>query len=285
MRHPATVRALTRAEGGRTRAELLQALEPKRIADARRIAADPSMPAFIRRAARELLGSGASTSGSFRPPIAVPAAAPSPATSGPAPSRRRPTFISLTERPVADIRARTQPPGLAAIRAPEQRGFVHKRVLGFLGKQVIKRIPGGQVALDIGKGIRSSLQQQKRPAIALPGLGPGGPAPLGFAPAAVAPASQVALPALAVVGAFDMPAIVPLALQRVTLDCPPGMVLGMDDLCYPSAVLRRNSRFRKWRSPPRPTITRRDERALGRIDAVRKDIKTLGKKAGLKVLN
>ncbi len=80
-----------------------------------------------------------------------------------------------------------------------------------------------------------------------------------------------------------MPAMAPFAEQRVVLDCPGGMVLGKDNLCYPSAVLRRNSQFRKWRSAPRPTVTRRDERALARIDSVQKALKRLGKKAGLKV--
>jgi len=217
--------------------------------------------------------------------------APTPATRSVA--RPRPQFISLTERPVAEIRARNQPPGVAAIRAPEQRGFVHKRVLGFVGKQIVKRIPGGQIALDIGKSIRSSLQQQKRPPVALPTFAPPGAVPLSFGPGAGAPAAQVAIPRTAaaaagpqgeaVLGAFDLPAIVPLALQSVTLDCPPGMVLGKDNLCYPRQVLGRNNQFRKWRSAPRPSISRRDERCLAAVDAVQKKLKTLGKKAGLKV--
>jgi len=59
----------------------------------------------------------------------------------------------------------------------------------------------------------------------------------------------------AIAGAFGMPAIVPLQVPSSRFDCPPGMVLGKDNLCYPRQVLRRDSKFRKWRPGPRPILT------------------------------
>jgi len=68
----------------------------------------------------------------------------------------------------------------------------------------------------------------------------------------------------AVAGAFGMPAMVPVAEPRTRLTCPPGMVLGEDDLCYPKAILRRDSRFRKWRPGRRPVLTGGDLNAISR---------------------
>jgi len=66
---------------------------------------------------------------------------------------------------------------------------------------------------------------------------------------------SIAGSAQAVAGAFGMPAIVPQAEMRRRLSCPPGMVLGEDELCYPKQVLRRDSRFRKWKPGVRPILT------------------------------
>jgi hypothetical protein len=68
----------------------------------------------------------------------------------------------------------------------------------------------------------------------------------------------------AVSGAFGMPAIVPTQQARTRLSCPGGMVLGEDDLCYPRAVLRRDSKFRKWRPGPRPLLTGARKRNISR---------------------
>jgi len=179
-------------------------------------------------------------------------------------------------------------------RPAEARGFIHRKAFGALKKAfgptagvALGLLPGGSVAreaLKIGKG--------------LVGGGPAIPDIRTFAgqvpsetPVQLPPTPTITTPAersigpdfQAVTGAFGMPAMAPFAIARTVLDCPDGMVLGKDNLCYPSAVLRRNSQFRKWRSAPRPTVTRRDERALARIDAVQKALKRLGKKAGLKV--
>lgn len=83
-------------------------------------------------------------------------------------------------------------------------------------------------------------------------------------------------------GSFGIPAAVPQTSQRIRRKCPPGMVLGRDNLCYPRQVLGRRNRFRKWRAPARPPISRKDMRALEAIDRVQKTVKELAKKAGLK---
>lgn len=59
----------------------------------------------------------------------------------------------------------------------------------------------------------------------------------------------------AVAGSFGMPAVQPVQDMVRKLVCPSGFVLGDDDLCYPKAVLRRDSRFRKHRPGPRPILT------------------------------
>lgn len=65
-------------------------------------------------------------------------------------------------------------------------------------------------------------------------------------------------------GAFGMPAMVPEAVSGVTLRCPSGFVLGDDELCYPKAVLRRNSRFRKWNPGARPILTGGERRGIAK---------------------
>jgi len=179
-------------------------------------------------------------------------------------------------------------------RPQEARGFIHKRAFGFIKRNIGKVapafagfIPGGGIAT----GLIGSAFGGQGPA--LPQFTPQLPAqPRGsVTPVQLPPTPTITTPIeraqgtefQAVTGAFGLPAMAPFAIMQTVLDCPRGMVLGKDDLCYPSAVLRRNSQFRKWRSAPRPTVTRRDERALARIDSVQKALKRLGKKAGLKV--
>lgn len=198
-----------------------------------------------------------------------------------------------------DIRARTQQPTFASIREPEQRGFIHRRVIGFAKRQVgrvaravVSQVPGGSLALSTVDRLKG-LKRGGGPAIPRLSQFAGPAAPVGFAgPIGQPQVAMVARPRVpsltaadfqATVGAFGLPAIVPIAMQRVVLDCPPGMVVGKDDLCYPGAVLRRNSQFRKWRSPPKSSISRKDERCLAAVDRVQKKLKTLGKQAGLKV--
>jgi len=176
----------------------------------------------------------------------------------------------------------------------EARGFIHKKAFGALKKAFTTAVtiapgivPGGGIVREIIKQAKRGPRPVLGPIPLTFPVGPQAPIPpiqLPSTPTVTTPAERSVGPDFqAVTGAFGMPAMAPFAETRVILDCPPGMVLGKDDLCYPSAVLRRNSQFRKWRSAPRPTVTRRDERALARIDSVQKALKRLGKKAGLKV--
>jgi len=161
-------------------------------------------------------------------------------------------------------------------RPPEARGFVHKRIGRFIKRKAVGvvagLVPGGTVALDlIGAGRRSVGP-------ALPGIprfarGPAAaPAPAGPPGTAVATttAAVSAGPEFqAVAGAFGLPAMAPMAETRQHLDCPRGFVLGLDNLCYPKAILRGNSKFRKWRVGPKPPISAADAKMLRRLDAVR----------------
>lgn len=85
----------------------------------------------------------------------------------------------------------------------------------------------------------------------------------------------------AVEGGFGIPALLPAAVVRKSLQCRRGFVLGIDDLCYPKALLSRRSKFRKHRMPPRPTISRRDERAIRVASRAKDRVLALAKDAGL----
>lgn len=84
-------------------------------------------------------------------------------------------------------------------------------------------------------------------------------------------------------GAFGMPAVTPVAEQRVRRRCPDGMVLGKDDLCYPKQVLPRRSKYRKWRGDPKPKISAQDWKTLKRAERVEEKAKEVAKTAGWKV--
>jgi len=85
----------------------------------------------------------------------------------------------------------------------------------------------------------------------------------------------------AVAGGFGLPAFTPVQEQVLTRRCPRRMVLGFDNLCYPKAVLPPRSQFRKWKRPPSPTLSRRDEAAITRAASAKDRVLTLAKKAGL----
>ena len=87
----------------------------------------------------------------------------------------------------------------------------------------------------------------------------------------------------AVVGAFGQPGRVPEVVVREHRRCPRGMVLGADDICYPKSVLRRNSRFRKWRPGTKPLLTGGERRTLRRAETLRDEVRDLAKGAGFKV--
>jgi len=87
------------------------------------------------------------------------------------------------------------------------------------------------------------------------------------------------------VGAFGLPASFPAGISRVVRNCGPRMVLGIDNLCYPKAVLPPRSKFRKWRRPPRVPVTRRDVVAIRRSAAAKDRVAELAKDVGLKFVS
>lgn len=82
----------------------------------------------------------------------------------------------------------------------------------------------------------------------------------------------------AVMGAFGQPALQPAQAQQVALRCPPGMVLGKDNLCYAKSAIRNTDR--KWPKAPKPPISRKDWKALMTADRVRNKAKDIAGKAG-----
>lgn len=91
----------------------------------------------------------------------------------------------------------------------------------------------------------------------------------------------------AVLGAFDMPALVPAQVGSITradgsvgvlLRCPRNMVLGVDDLCYKKGSIA--NRDRKWPKGSKPPISAADWRATKRFAAVQKKVKIVAGDAG-----
>lgn len=64
----------------------------------------------------------------------------------------------------------------------------------------------------------------------------------------------------AVVGSFGVPALQPAQASAMSLRCPPGAVLGKDNLCYQKGSIP--AQFRKWRPARKPPISAKDWRAL-----------------------
>ncbi len=89
----------------------------------------------------------------------------------------------------------------------------------------------------------------------------------------------------AVVGAFGLPAMAPAIVGQINgrpvRRCRKGSVLGTDELCYPKAVLPPRSKFRKWKRPPRPAFSRRDEVAIRRAAGAKDRVLNLAREAGL----
>lgn len=91
----------------------------------------------------------------------------------------------------------------------------------------------------------------------------------------------------AVLGAFNIPAIVPAQVGTIAkrdgttapiLNCPPGAVLGKDNLCYMKGSIP--MAFRKWRPAPKPPMTGADAKCLRRIGTLQGKIKKLASAAG-----
>lgn len=82
----------------------------------------------------------------------------------------------------------------------------------------------------------------------------------------------------ATVGAFGIPAIVPAQVSTAALRCPPGSVLGKDNLCYqPGSITKK---FRKWPPGVRPKISAREWRTLSTANTVRSKAKEVAGAAG-----
>jgi len=183
----------------------------------------------------------------------------------------------------------------------ESRGFIHKRIGKALRRfgGAVPVIGGGLEAIGglIGGGVRppvivraealrgaqlSEFAQQLKsrrmrpPVGTVPGLPP---TPTVTTPAEFGITGQFQ----AVTGAFGLPAMAPIVETRQHLKCAKGMVLGEDNLCYPKQVLRRNSRFRKWRGSPRPPISAADAKLFRRLNAARERVKDFAKDVDLKV--
>lgn len=91
----------------------------------------------------------------------------------------------------------------------------------------------------------------------------------------------------AVVGSFGLPAMVPAIVGQINgkpvRRCRRGSVLGTDELCYSKAVLPPRSKFRKWKRPPRPILSRSDEKAIRTAVRVKDKVGDLARDAGLYV--
>jgi len=226
---------------------------------------------------------------------------------GPIPIRR-PTVIRRTQtvarqvtRP-SEARARTafRPVFASLVQEPEEaRGFVHKRIGKFVKKAGRKVIRSAVGAIPIVGGFaKEFIPGGSAPGPQFfPSPGPALPQPVQFMPRRRFSQTPVQLPSTpgittpaersvgpdfqAVQGAFGLAAMAPFAMQRVHLDCPKGMVLGRDDLCYPKQVLRRNSKFRKWRSGPRPPVSAADAKMIRRLGAARAAVERLAKDVDL----
>jgi len=113
----------------------------------------------------------------------------------------------------------------------------------------------------------------------LPGVGVRGP---GFALGNLAQSQDVAtqVSGLPMLGPFG---VIPEVEQREVRVCPTGHRLALDGLCYPKALLAKRSRLRMWPAEAAPPITRAEGRSLATRARTEKKIKSLGKRAGLKV--
>lgn len=92
----------------------------------------------------------------------------------------------------------------------------------------------------------------------------------------------------ATMGAFGIPALVPAVVGQIQdangnvkpiQRCPPGAVLGKDNLCYMKGSIP--VKFRKWRPAPKPPMSASDAKALRRIGTLQKKVKRLAGNAGL----
>lgn len=72
-------------------------------------------------------------------------------------------------------------------------------------------------------------------------------------------------------------AVAPFTYSQLRRQCPPGYVLGKDNLCYAKGMIPK--KYRKW-TYNKPYITRGDYKAIARADRTRKKLVGLTKKSG-----
>lgn len=82
----------------------------------------------------------------------------------------------------------------------------------------------------------------------------------------------------AVMGAFGMPALVPATESQPTRRCPPGLVLGKDNLCYARSSIRNSDR--KWPKPPRPLLSAQDMKTIRKAASLQNKVKRTATKSG-----
>lgn len=87
----------------------------------------------------------------------------------------------------------------------------------------------------------------------------------------------------AVVGTWGVPALVPATVSGITRRCPPGAILGQDDLCYQKGSIP--AKYRKWKPEKKGPISAADWKDLQTADRVRKKSKAIAVKAGFKCVN
>lgn len=75
-----------------------------------------------------------------------------------------------------------------------------------------------------------------------------------------------------------MGAVEPKRVSRSELTCPPKYVLGVDNKCYPKAMLPRSAR--KWLPDPKPVVSRSDQKAITRAASAKKRLVKLTNAAG-----
>lgn len=83
------------------------------------------------------------------------------------------------------------------------------------------------------------------------------------------------------VGAMGIPAMQPMAIMKQRLVCPPGLVLGRDNLCYVKGTIPR--KYRKWKQDARPPLTAGDAKAIRRAAGAKRRVRKLAGAVGLAV--
>ena len=135
----------------------------------------------------------------------------------------------------------------------------------------LRGCPSGFITDEFGQCVRAEVGPRLRDRLAaiIPGGGTG-----------LVPSDDFGE---AVVGAFGIPALEPAVFSQIRHQCPSGMVLGRDMLCYPKAVLRRDSKFRKWRPGPRPLLSGGKRKAIRTARAAILEVKEVAKSLGVTV--